>query len=284
MELSQPTLRELTQLIHQWSGLVIGKNKAYLIRHRLEPVIRASGLGSFDELLNRLQARDHARLRESVIDAITTGETRFFRDPWFFDALLRHVLPECASRLKGSGRGRHQVRIWSAGSSTGQEAWSLAMIVREFLDESDPSLHDAHFSILAGDISNEAIQTAKAGSYSRTEVDRGVSDARLRKYFTHRGDRWIVNDSLRKLVQFRRFNLLCLPRELGTFDLALCRNVMIYFDEPTRARVCQSLRRALHPGGWLGLGAAESFGGSDAGIQSVKFGRAVLYRALDPGD
>jgi chemotaxis protein methyltransferase CheR len=283
MELSNRTLLELTKLIHRWSGLAIGGDKAYLVRHRLAPLVRSNGLEGFDELLLKLQSRGTTHLHDAVVEAITTKETSFFRDPWLFDALLQRVLPELASTLKGGG-GRHRIRIWSAGTSTGQEAYSLAMVVREFIDGSRGSLHDHHFNIIASDISSEAIETAKAGSYSKADVDRGVSESRLRRYLTRRGDRWLVSDSLRPLVQFRKFNLLHPPAELGAFDLVLCRNVLIYFDEPTRARVCQGVHRVVNAGGWLALGSAESLYGIESDLETIKLGRAVVYHKLRGAD
>jgi chemotaxis protein methyltransferase CheR len=277
MELTPQTLQDLAGLIHQWSGLVIGKEKAYLIRHRLEPLVRSSGLKGFEEFLHRLQTKGHTRLQNAVIDAITTQETSFFRDAWFFEALFKHVLPQCASALKSVGGGRSRIRIWSAGSSTGQEAYSLAMLIREFIDASNGGLKERHFSILASDISGEALDAAKEGVYTKAMVDRGLTEPRLRRHFARRGDRWVANDSLRHLVTFRYFNLLHSPADFGMFDLVLCRNVMIYFDETTRQRVCRNLHRTLQPGAWLAVGAAESISTS-GDLHAVKLGRANLYR------
>ena len=284
MELSHTTLLELTKLIHRLSGLAIGGDKAYLVRHRLAPLVRRHGLETFEQFLHKLQAKGSTHLQDAVVEAITTKETSFFRDPWLYDALLQQVLPALAAALQRGGGGRHRVRIWSAGTSTGQEAYSLAMLVREFIDGSRGSLHDRHFNILASDISSEAIETAKAGSYSKADIDRGLSESRLRRHLTRRGDRWIVGDSLRQLVQFRQFNLLHPPTELGAFDLVLCRNVLIYFDEPTRARVCRGVHRVLNDGAWLALGSAESLYGIESDLHTIKFGRAVIYCKSNSSD
>ena len=280
MELSNQTLLELTKLIHRLSGLALSGDKAYLVRHRLAPLVRSNGLNGFDELLQKLQSRSGEHLHDAVVEAITTKETSFFRDPWLFDALLQHVLPKLVSTLKRAAGGRNRIRIWSAGGSTGQEAYSLAMLVRELIDGSSRTLDDHHFNIVASDISSAAIETAKAGSYSKDEVDRGLSESRLRRFFSRRGDRWLINDAPRSLVQFRKFNLLQPSGELGTFDLVLCRNVMIYFDEPTRVRVCRGLHSVLNAGGWLALGSAESLYGIESHLETIKFGRAVLYHDL----
>jgi len=279
MELSRQTFQELAQLIHRLCGLVVGQDKMYLVRHRLEPVIRRHGLDGFEQLLQRLQTRAGVQLHDSIVEAVTTKETSFFRDQAFFKAIREHVLPECVRLLTQSGGKRHRIRIWSAGSSTGQEAYSLAMLVRDFVEaDSSQDLKENQFSILASDISAEAIAAAKAGCYGRSEVTRGLSEEQLRRHFHHRGDCWILNEPVRRLVHFRRFNLLHSPAELGAFDLILCRNVLIYFDEPTRKRICQGLYETLQDGGWLALGSAESLYGLGHRMETVKVGRMMLYR------
>jgi chemotaxis protein methyltransferase CheR len=173
------------------------------------------------------------------------------------------------------------VRIWSAGTSTGQEAYSLAMIVREYLGSPDArprKLNDGDFAIVACDISGEAIDAAKTGLYSQLEVERGLTETRMRRYLQRHGDGWTVGEQLRRLVQFRTFNLLRSPAELGTFDLILCRNVLIYFDEATRAQVCRNICGALRAGGWLAIGSAESLYGTAQALEQTRFGRAFLYR------
>jgi chemotaxis protein methyltransferase CheR len=279
MHLSPETLNELSRLIQRWSGLALGPDKGYLIRHRLGPVVRNCGFHGFDELLLRLRDDNAgAHIRAAVVEAITTKETSFFRDAWLFDALARHALPEIATASKRADRAGRRVRIWSAGTSTGQEAYSLAMIVREYLDSGQRPSDQSDVSILASDISAEAIDVAKAGLYSTQEVQRGLSESRVRRFFRPHGDGWQVNDPLRRLVQFRTFNLLSSMAEVGTFDLILCRNVLIYFDEATRARVGRTLCAALKEGGWLALGSAESLYGAGDRFDLVKFGRAFVYR------
>jgi chemotaxis protein methyltransferase CheR len=279
MELSRETFRELTQRIHGLCGLVIGPDKMYLIRHRLEPVIRSHGLDGFEHLVQQLRARSGTQLNDAIVEAITTKETSFFRDPGLFKAIREQVLPECVTVLKRSGGKRHRIRIWSAASSTGQEAYSLAMLVRDFVEaNASLDLQENQFGILASDISAEAIETVKAGRYSRSEVARGLTEQQLRQHFQHRGEHWIVSEPVRSLVHCRRFNLLHSPAALGAFDLILCRNVLIYFDEPTRRRICQGLYETLHDGGWLALGAAESLTGPGDRMEMVKAGRMILYR------
>ena len=279
MELSRETGRQLSELIHKLCGLVLGPSKSYLIRHRLEPLVRREGLEGFDDLLDRLQGRSGARLHDAIIEAITTKETSFFRDKAFFQALHRVVLPDCAANLKQRAGQRHRIRIWSAACSTGQEPYSLAMLIRGFVAaDSREGLHDHHFSILASDISSEAIDVARSGRYSRSDVSKGLSEAMLSHYFSRDGRNWEVVDSVRRLVQFQQFDLMKSPARLGAFDLILCRNVLIYFDDATRRRVCEGFHHLLHPGGWLAVGAAESLYGIDKQFELITEGRTLLYR------
>jgi chemotaxis protein methyltransferase CheR len=283
MELSREAHQGLADLIHRLCGLVIGHDKAYLIRHRLTPLLQREGLANFEELLHQLQTRNGARLQLAVVEAITTKETSFFRDRAFFHALQEHVLPACAATLKRSAGQRQRIRFWSAGCSTGQECYSLTMLIRDLAAENASGLHERHFTILASDISTDALEIAKAGRYSRADVARGLPPALLERHFRHRGGHWVIDEGLRRLVQFRRFDLLHPPAGLGQFDLILCRNVLIYFDDPTRRRVCRSLYRALVPGGWFALGAAESLFGGDEHFETVKLGRVLLYRKPQRG-
>jgi chemotaxis protein methyltransferase CheR len=268
----------LLRLIQQWTGLALGPDKEYLIRHRLAPVVRSCGFCGYDELVLRLEAGNAVRIQDAVIEAITTKETSFFRDPWLFEALFRHVIPEVVSRRKNALGSLRTIRICSAGASTGQEAWSLAILVREFLDSARSELSDGDFNITALDISGEAVDAAKTGLYSRLEIERGLSELRLQRFFQRQGDGFRVIEPLRKLVQFRTFNLLRPISELGVFDLVLCRNVLIYFDPATRVQVCRGLCSSLREGGWLAVGSAESLHDIGGGMESVKLGRALIYR------
>jgi chemotaxis protein methyltransferase CheR len=269
----------LSRLIRRLCGLSIGQEKDYLVRHRLEPVIHSHGLDGFEHLLVRLQARGGAALQHAVVEAITTKETSFFRDRAFFEALEKRVLPECAEALQAAGGRRQRIRMWSAGTATGQEAYSLAMLVSDFVkDGGDPRLQESRFSILATDISTAALETGRAGHYRRSQVDRGLSAARLQRHFRQQGTHYVAGEPLRRLVQFKRQDLLSSPAHLGPFDLILCRNVLFYFDEPTRRRVCHDLHQVLQHGGWLGLGAAESLYGVCDLFESVRVGKTMLYR------
>ena len=278
MNLSPDTFTTLAGIIRRESGIILGPEKSYLVRHRLAPLIASEKLQDFDALARLLATRASARLSNALIDAITVKETRFFRDAACFDALRDHVLPACADLLGKQGKGRSRIRFWSAATATGQEAWSLAMLLNEFAASSEEAPSESHFTILATDISAGALETAKSGRYTPSQVHVGLSDARLHQHFRKHGTHLQVADPLRRLVQFRIFNLLDSPAHLGQFDLILCRNVLIYFDDATRRRICQGLYAALVPGGWLSLGSAESLYGLEDRLETIIHGKAILYR------
>lgn len=285
MELSPQAFGVIAGMIHGESGIRLGVEKVYLLRHRLTPLIRAQGLSGFDQLAEKVRTQTGARMRQQVIDAITVKETRFFRDQGCFEAIAEYVLPRCAGLLDGAGKPHRRVRIWSAAGSTGQEAYSLAMLAIEFAEANAAALKDAvPFNVMGSDISEDAVNYAKAGHYSDAESHRGLSAERLRCFFRRHGTaRWSVTDAVRRLVQFRMFNLLRSPESLGPFDLILCRNVLIYFDDATRRRVIRGLYGALADGGWLVLGSAESLYGLDHQFETIVRGKTILYRKAQAG-
>ncbi len=284
MDLAAHTFKDLASVIRDETGICLGPDKSYLVKHRLEPLVRSEGLDGFDNFVQRLRLRSGGRLRSAIVEAITVKETRFFRDQVFFDALQTRVLPACATALGNKASGRHRARIWSAAASTGQEAYSIAILLQEMTEKKTaPDLEAGQFGILATDISAEAIEFAKAGHYSASEVDRGLSESRLSRYFRRRGKHWCIDESLRRMIQFRAFNLLNSPTDLGAFDLILCRNVLIYFDQVTRQRICRGFYAALQAGGWLALGSAESIYGIDDRFETIVVGKTILYRKPQHG-
>lgn len=276
MQLSTATFHELRRAIHGLCGLVVSEEKEYLIRDRLGPLIAARGMTSFEELCRRLQAAPDEVLIEAVIDAVTTHETSFFRDPHVFQALSSELFPLLASEAAPSGR---PIRLWSAGTSQGQEAYSLAMLAQElaFLRGS-PGRPAAPCSVVASDISRAALRAARSGQYDARDVARGLSAARLARFFQSDGSKYIVRPEVRQLVDFRHLNLCNSLAGVGTFDLICCRNVLIYFDLATRQRICQQFQAALRDGGWLLLGTAENLYGISASFESVRLAGSLFYR------
>ncbi len=240
----------LRQFLKVRSGLVLSNEKQYLVESRLLPVARRSGLGSIGELVARLRDPSAALLAEAVVEAMTTNESFFFRDKLPFEHFTQLLLPELLARRATQRR----IRIWCAAASTGQEPYSLAMCLKEF----GPKLAGWRVEILATDLSNEVLDRAKAGRYSQFEVQRGLPIQLLLKYFAQEGDQWTIAPELRAMVQWRKFNLLDSFAGLGSFDIVFCRNVLIYFDQPTKVDVLTRIGRTLAPDGWLVLGAAET--------------------------
>jgi chemotaxis protein methyltransferase CheR len=209
------------------------------------------------ELVSCLRRAGDPALESAVIEAMTTNETFFFRDRAPFELFRDVLLPRCLARRDGSRR----IRIWCAAASTGQEPYSLAML----LHEAGPLLSGWSVEILATDISAEVVERARSGLYTQFEVQRGLPVRLLLKYFTQVGKNWQLSPAIRSAVKFRPLNLLRNFAELGAFDVIFCRNVLIYFDTPTKTEVLRRLARSLNPGGAVLLGAAETvIGLSDA--------------------
>ncbi len=240
----------LSRTVRERSGLQLTHDKSYLLESRLLPVARRFGAKTLDEFINSVRKQlDHERLN-AITEAMTTNETLFFRDAKPFEQFKRVVLPGLLEARAAS----RAIRIWCAAASSGQEPYSLAMLIRE----EGAKLAGWKFEILATDFSQEMIDRARAGAYSQFEVQRGLSIQLLMKYFRQIDDRWQIDDAIRAMVQYRVFNLLDDPRALGAFDVVFCRNVLIYFDQPTKARVLERIARLLPRDGVLYLGGAET--------------------------
>ena len=240
----------LANLLQRGSGLVIGPEKQYLLETRLAGIIRDLGLADLDKLADRVQAPGNAEVERQIVEAMTTNESFFFRDEKPFTHFRTLALP----RLLATRPAGARLRIWSAASSSGQEAYSLAMIVAEMR----AVLCGRTVEIVGTDLSREQVLRARGGLYSQFEVQRGLPMQFLVKYFKKEGSNWRVNDAIRAMVSFREWNLLSDPRALGSFDLVFCRNVLIYFDRPTKTRVLDAIARQMPQDGLLYLGGAET--------------------------
>ena len=233
------------------SGLVLTPDKQYLLESRLMPVARKAGIASLADLaakLGRAGALDP--LVTQVVEAMTTNESFFFRDKTPFDHFQNVMLPH----LQQARARDRRVRIWCAAASTGQEPYSLAITVRELAAK----LAGWRVEITATDLSTEVLEKAKAGVYTQFEVQRGLPINTLLKYFEQSGETWRIDPTVRGMITWRQLNLLDDFRHLGTFDIVFCRNVLIYFDNPTKAAVLDKIGKMLAPDGFLVLGAAET--------------------------
>jgi chemotaxis protein methyltransferase CheR len=242
----------LCKFLKDRSGLALAPEKEYLVDSRLMPVARRNGCKSVTELIQLIAAPSSDALKIEVTEAMMNNESFFFRDRIPFDRLRDTVLPE----LLKSRASRKQIRIWSAAASTGQEPYSIAMLLAERSD-----LSDWRIEILATDISNDALEKAKAGLYSQFEVQRGLPIQLLMQHFKQEGEQWRIGQKIRERVEFRQVNLLSDFSRLGTFDVVFCRNVLIYFDRETKLGVLGRVGKVLAPDGYLSLGAAETMVG-----------------------
>ncbi len=240
----------LCLLLQQRSGLSLTADKRYLAESRLGILCRRRGIADIEALVRQLRmARDPA-LESAVVDAMTTNETLFFRDRTPFNLFRDVILPE---RLAANAASR-SLRIWCAAVSSGQEAYSLAMLI----DELSERLAGWKIEILGTDISAEILEKARAGIYSQFEIQRGLPIQMLLKHFQQVGDKWQVSQRIRAMVEFRQHNLLERNDPFGRFDVIFCRNVLIYFDVPTKVKVLEQLAPRLVPDGAFLLGAAET--------------------------
>ena len=257
----------ICQILRERSGLVLTNDKAYLLESRLLPVARKWKLATFDDLVRVIRTKMDEAVVRDVVEAMTTNESFFFRDTKPFDQFKALVLP---ALLKSRAASR-TIRIWSAACSSGQEPYSLAMI----LSESAAQLNGWKIEIVGTDLSTEILNRAKEGMYSQFEVQRGLPITMLVKYFAQIGDRWQINAKIRGMVQYNEFNLLTDPMPLGRFDVVFCRNVLIYFDQPTKTRVLNSVSKLMPEDGFLFLGGAETVLGITDKFQMVPGQRGV---------
>jgi chemotaxis protein methyltransferase CheR len=239
----------LARLLKERSGLVITPDKSYLLESRLTPLARQRNLKSIEDIVARLRGRDEPLARD-VTEAMTTNESFFFRDNKPFEQFRAAVLPQVMQERAA----RKSFRIWSAACSSGQEAYTLAMILKE----ETAKLAGWHVEIIGTDISVEMLEKAKAGLYSQFEVQRGLPIQMLVKYFKKKDESWQIDAALRAMVQFKEWNLLHDLRSLGHFDIVFCRNVLIYFDQPTKTKVLDSIAKVMPDDGILYLGGAET--------------------------
>jgi chemotaxis protein methyltransferase CheR len=240
----------LRKLLKERSGLMLSADKQYLVESRLLPIARRIGVPQLADLVVKLKAPGSEPLTVDVVEAMTTNESFFYRDKVPFDQFREVVVP---SLIKARAAQR-RIRIWCAAASTGQEPYSLAMILKEMA----VPLAGWRTEIIATDISNEVLEKARAGLYSQFEVQRGLPIQMLMKYFTQSGETWQISPEIKAMVQYRPLNLLADFGHLGKFDVVFCRNVLIYFDQETKIGVFERLARVTETDGYLVLGAAET--------------------------
>ncbi|NRD73321.1 protein-glutamate O-methyltransferase CheR [Shewanella sp. VB17] len=269
--LAETEYTQFRLFLEQHSGIVLGDSKQYLVRSRLAPLMGLYNLPSLSEVVKHSMKPAERQLRASVIDAMTTNETLWFRDKYPFDLLFNDLLPHY-SKLG------NPLKIWSAACSSGQEPYSLAMTILEYQQKKPGSL-SGKASILATDLSPSMLERCKAAEYDNLALGRGLSDERKRQFFAATADgSMVINDNVKRLVNFRAHNLLESYTLLGKFDIIFCRNVLIYFAPEAKSKILRQFAAALNPKGVLFLGASESIAGLTDEFDMIRCNPGIYYQ------
>lgn len=277
MGIAQEDFSLLRTFIEKQCGLQVGEEKAYLIESRLSQIMLEAGCENYRELYDKASQSASLSLREKIIDAITTHETFWFRDERPWKIFKEVVLPAFIQDIRAGAKSR--IRIWSAACSTGQEPYSLAMLIDNYLTtEGIGMARPDQFEILATDISSGTLMLAGNGRYNQLEMSRGLEDYFKNKYFTQTGNVWTVKDFIRSRIKFQKFNLQDPMTGLGKFDFILCRNVIIYFSEDFKRELLTRLGNLLPPKGFFFLGASESLLGYSTAFEVCEHKGAIYYR------
>ncbi len=267
--------QQFKEFLQDACGILLGENKQYLVKSRLRKIMEEQGVASLGELVLQLKKPSSKGLKETVVDAMTTNETLWFRDNHPFRILSDIILPEVSEK-----NSVKPVRIWSAACSTGQEPYSMTMIADEF-KKAKPGKLRSGVQIVATDISQTVLGNAKSGEYEMLAIGRGLSQERLKAYFTELDSgAWKIKPDLRRLIDFRLLNLLDRYTVLGKFDIIYCRNVLIYFSAELKLDILSRMHQALNPGGYLVLGASESLNGLSDKYEMVQCRPGIIYRAI----
>ncbi|MCZ2815519.1 CheR family methyltransferase [Modestobacter sp. VKM Ac-2984] len=269
MTLTATSFDWVRQLVHRESAIVLQPGKEYLVEARLLPMAQQRGMSGVSELVESVRNRPDPATTRRIVEALTTNETSWFRDGDPFTALTSTVLPQ----LLAARRPDERLQIWSAACSSGQEAYTIAMLLADALPNAPTRV-----SITATDLSQQMVERTRAGRFSQLEVNRGLPATMLVRHFTRSGNEWEIAPALRRMITASECNLAApLPR-MGPFDVVYLRNVLIYFDLPTKQAILTRVRQLMRPDGWLFLGAAETTLGVDENWERVVLGRGSAYR------
>ena len=270
-QLDDKSYHQFRVFLEQQCGIVLGESKQYLVKSRLAPLMSKFGVNSLEELVTRTLSPVERQLRAAVIDAMTTNETLWFRDDYPFKLLKSKILPELAQR-------KTPVKIWSAASSSGQEAYSIAMSILEY-QKSNPGSFSRGIQIIGTDISSTMLEHCKYGHYDSLALARGLSEERKRQFFEN-GDNGMlkVKDEVKKMVSFRPLNLLNSYSLMGRFDVVFCRNVLIYFSTEIKTQIISQIHGTLNERGYLFLGASESLSGLNADFEMLRCNPGIIYQ------
>lgn len=269
--ISKEEYDDFRSLLEDASGIVLGDGKQYLVSSRLNRLLEDHKLASFGELIKAVQSGDIRGLKDKVVDAMTTNETNWFRDTYPYEVLKSSILPELSKQ-----RDR-PLRIWSSASSSGQEPYSISMVVQEYL-MANPGQFPKGVEIVATDISPTMLNFCNAGRYDDSAMARGVSEERKKRFFTKSGDLWEVRPEIRSRIDFRLLNLKQSYSLLGKFDIIFCRNVLIYFSTELKSDILNRMGAALQSNGYLILGSSEAPNRYTDFFAMERVEQGVLYR------
>ena len=265
-----PDFDFICSFIRQEAAIVLERGKEYLVESRLQTLARKESIASIDVLIQQVRTAPKGPLARKVVDAMTTNETSFFRDIHPFETLKKTILPELIAK-RGTDK---QFNIWCGAASTGQEIYSMLMLINEHL----PELLTWNFKFVATDLCQDVLAKSKLGRYNQLEVNRGLPAAMLVKYFTRTGSDWEVREDLRRRVDCKEMNLVKDWLPLPQLDIVMLRNVLIYFDVESKKAILAKIRRLLRPGGYLFLGGAETTFNVDDAFERVMFDKTTCYR------
>jgi chemotaxis protein methyltransferase CheR len=274
IKITPTELNLVAQYIQTISGIYLDQSKTYLFETRLSSVAEAHGCANYQDLYNLAKRDLSKKIEKEIVDAITTNETLFFRDKGPFELLQHKILPEVIDARSGKSALKPRIKIWSAAASTGQELYSIAIVIKELLKDSN----DYTFTLLGTDISDAAIAQASYGKYNRFEIERGLDKNNLQKYFTLFGDSWKIKDEIRAMVNFKKLNLMQPFSALGKFDIIFCRNVAIYFTLADRKALFTKLAASLNDDGYLIIGSTESLTGVCPLFVPKRHLRSIFYQ------
>lgn len=273
-EISSFDYQRFRRFLEEACGILLGEGKQYLIVSRLTRLLRDENIANLSELMSAIEKGQPRHLRDAVIDAMTTNETSWFRDGQPFETLGQVVLPELEKQRGGP------LRIWSSACSSGQEPYTISMILSEYCRK-NPGSRLAASQIIATDISASVLRQAKQAVYEDVALGRGLSDSRRQQFFRRDGERWQVIDELRNRVSFREQNLLQGFSTLGKFDIIFCRNVLIYFSSERKQDILKRMALSLNRGGYLFLGASETISGYSDAFELIRTPFSSVYRRKD---
>lgn len=270
MSVTESDFNYISKLVLDRSAIIIEEGKEYLVESRIGPIAKSEGFDDIENLVNALRNNSSNGLQNKVVEALTTNETSFFRDVHPFEALKHNILPKLLKKRKS----QKQLNIWCGASSSGQEPYSIAMLIHD----NYPMLLDWNLTFIASDLSREMLDRCRSGEFTQLEVNRGLSAPLLIKYFEKNGLKWSIKKELRRMIDFQQINLAEPLPYLPKMDIVFLRNVLIYFDLEMKIKILNQIRSILQPDGYLFLGAAESTLNLDDSFKRINFKYSGCYR------